>query len=316
MYIKWKRIIILSLDALLAVYLVLAITSWNKPSENGQTCNKVNINISDANNAGFLSATEVKVILSKANLYPLNQKMSNISPRRIEDALKTGPFVNTAECYKTQNGEVVLNITQRMPIVRIKSDNGDDYYLDDNGGILPNSKYTSDLIIATGKIDKHFAQYYLASLAKVISASPLWVNQIEQINVLPDKGIELIPRVGNNIIFLGYLPFGKYKSERDNGVRTYVQKKLDRLEKFYRYGISKVGWNLYSYIDLQYDNQIVCKKAGGEIEKEPEEKEKQDTGAPKTAVEKVKETDPLNKKDKKTEESHSNVPMAEEGPID
>lgn len=47
MYIKWKKIIIGSLDVLLAVYLVLAVTSWNKPNERETVCNEVNINISD-----------------------------------------------------------------------------------------------------------------------------------------------------------------------------------------------------------------------------------------------------------------------------
>ena len=75
MYIKWKKIIIGSLDVLLAVYLVLAVTSWNKPNERETVCNEVNINISDTNNAGFLSATEVKDILTKAKLYPLNKAM-------------------------------------------------------------------------------------------------------------------------------------------------------------------------------------------------------------------------------------------------
>lgn len=28
--------------------------------------------------------------------------------------------------------------------------------------------------------------------------------------------------------------------------------------KFYKYGLSKVGWNKYSYIDVELDNQIVC----------------------------------------------------------
>jgi cell division protein FtsQ len=36
-----------------------------------------------------------------------------------------------------------------MPIIRIKNMKGADYYLDDKGGILPNSHYTSDLFIAT-----------------------------------------------------------------------------------------------------------------------------------------------------------------------
>ena len=30
--------------------------------------------------------------------------------------------------------------------------------------------------------------------------------------------------------------------------------------KFYQYGLSKVGWNKYSYINLEFDNQIICKK--------------------------------------------------------
>ena len=33
MYIHWKRIIITALDIVLAVYLVMAVTSWNRPDE-------------------------------------------------------------------------------------------------------------------------------------------------------------------------------------------------------------------------------------------------------------------------------------------
>ena len=36
--------------------------------------------------------------------------------------------------------------------------------------------------------------------------------------------------------------------------------KLDRLQKFYRYGLSQAGWNRYSYINVEFDNQIICKK--------------------------------------------------------
>ena len=238
-----EKIIITALDIVLAIYLIMAVTSWNKPDESKQLCTKVNINISDSNNAGFLTATEIKQILEKAHLYPLNKKITDINPRNIEEALKVGPFINTAQCYKTKDGHVNIYITQRMPIIRIKSSNGADYYLDDNGGILPNSKYTSDLIIATGNIDNNFARLYIAPLAKAISAEPLWLNQIEQINVLPDRGIELVPRVGNHIIFLGYLPKNNGPWKRKHDINIFVKKKLSRLEKFYRYGLSQAGWN-------------------------------------------------------------------------
>jgi len=56
----------------------------------------------------------------------------------------------------------------------------------------------------------------------------------------------MVPRVGEHIIYLGR--------------PDHIERKLDRLEKFYRYGLSKAGWNKYSYINLEFDNQIICKR--------------------------------------------------------
>lgn len=257
---SWKTIIFYVLDVILAFYLVMAITSWNTPDKKHRICTKVNINISDSNNSGFLSAEEIKAILEKDKLYPLNRQLSSIEPRKIEEALKVGPFVDTAQCYITENGHINIRISQRMPIIRIKNNKGEDYYLDDNGGILPNSKYTSDLIIATGDISKWFAHFAITPMAKAINKSEFWLNQIEQINVRPDKGIELVPRVGNHIIFIGYLPIRRNKAANDKGIDEFVTKKLERTEKFYRYGLSQAGWNKYSYIDVEFDNQIICKR--------------------------------------------------------
>ncbi len=262
MTITLKNTIIGILDIALAVYLLLAITSFNNPDEVSDKCNKVDINISDSNNAGFLSAAEIKNILNQKRIYPLGKPIAKVDTRQIEDVLKVSPFVNTAECYKTKTGDVCINITQRMPIIRIKNMKGADYYLDDKGGILPNSHYTSDLIIATGYISKPFAQAYITPLARYLMASELWSNQIEQINVLPDRGIELVPRVGEHIIFLGYLPQASNYVQRDKEIKAFLDKKLDRLDKFYRYGLSAAGWNKYAYINIEFDNQIICKRKG------------------------------------------------------
>jgi cell division protein ftsQ len=78
--------------------------------------------------------------------------------------------------------------------------------------------------------------------------------------VLPDRGVELVPRVGQHVVFIGYLPQAANTKERNEKIADYVNKKLTRLEKFYKYGLSQVGWNKYSYIDLEFDNQIICKK--------------------------------------------------------
>lgn len=251
----------IALDVVLAGYLVLAFTAFNKPDETAKVCTKVSIDIQDETTNGFISAEEIKNRLTRVRLYPLGKPMSSIDARSIEETLKISPFVQTAECYKTQDGHICITITQRMPIVRIKANNGDDYYIDDNDHIMPNSHYTSDMIIATGHINKWFAQNYIYFLSKALMGNDLWKNLVEQINVLQDKSIELVPRIGNHIVCLGPLPESKYRSEREQMINAFTQKKMDRLEKFYKYGLSKAGWNKYSYIDLEFDNQIICTKS-------------------------------------------------------
>lgn len=255
-----KKYIIIAIDVVIAVYLVLAVIAFNNPKEVITKCTKVDISITDENTYGFLNAKEIKSILEKKGLYPLEKELSKISPRVIEETLVKSPFVSTAQCCKTTDGHVLISVTQRSPLVRIKSIRNEDYYLDENGGVMPNSQYVSDLIIVTGNVTKPFAQRYITILASVIMDNPLWRNQIVQINVQPDHGIELIPRVGDHIVFLGYLPESQSKQQRKTEVADYVSNKLNRLEKFYVHGLDSVGWNKYERIDLQFSNQIICKK--------------------------------------------------------
>lgn len=265
--INWKKILIISFDVVLGVYIVLAFAAFHTPDNKGLRCEKVSIDIADESTNGFLTASDIRQRLQDAQLYPYRQPMEKVNTRAIEEKLKSSAFVRTAECYKTNDGQVKITLTQRLPILRIKTA-GDDYYIDDNDKIMrPSGHYTSDLIIATGYISQWYARNYISHLAQAIMNSELWRNQIEQINVLPDHGIELVPRVGNHVIYIGQLPESRYISRRRQLVTEYVDRKLERLRKFYKYGLSVAGWNKYSYINLEFDNQIICKRhkhpAGG-----------------------------------------------------
>ena len=39
-----------------------------------------------------------------------------------------------------------------------------------------------------------------------------------------------------------------------------IKRKLERLRKFYKYGLNQAGWNMYSRISVELDNQVICKK--------------------------------------------------------
>lgn len=258
---NWSKILFIASDVILAVYLLFAFTTVSKKSSATTVCSKVDIRIADEMTNGFLDAATVKHNLQKAGCYPvINKPLTDVNTRSIEEALMLRtPFVKTAECYKTEGGNVYITVTQRMPVIRIKAENGDDYYVDDNDRVMKSSSYTSDLIIATGNINRQYATRYLSPLGKVIMGNELWKNLIEQVNILPDRSVEIVPRIGDHVVCLGPLPAYKGKNG-EKEIQEFMARKMGRLVKFYKYGLNNVGWNKYSYIDIQFDNQIICRK--------------------------------------------------------
>lgn len=254
-----KKILVIFVDVLLIGYLAMAITAFNKPDETVLKCENVNIVIVDATTNGFINRDEVKSRMIKNDIYPKGKSFGEIDCRIIEDVLKSTPFVRTVECYKTQNGDVNVSVTQRMPIVRIKAENGSDYYIDDKDCIMPKSDCTADIVVATGNISKDYAKKSLSPFARAVMNDDFARNLVEQINVTNDMDIEIIPRLGSHVVLLGRLPYVEVGADKDAVMREFVERKFTRLAKFYKYGLSKnIGWDIYSDIDLEYDNQIIC----------------------------------------------------------
>lgn len=246
MSINWKKTAVVVTDLVIAAYLVLAVTVFNRPDAIYDMCREVSIDIEEGSVKGFLNVDDVKSQLVRSRLYPLGTAMNQIDARMIEDALLKNPLVESAQCYKTQGGRVVISLSQRLPVIRVKADNGDDYYVDTQGNIMPNTQYVSNLVVATGHITKPYAQKVLRRVGNFLINNDLWLLQAEQLNVLADGTIEMIPLVGEHIVYLGQ--------------PTGLSGKFQRLEKFYKYGLTKAGWNKYSYISVEFDNQIICKK--------------------------------------------------------
>lgn len=241
----FKKILVITVVGILAAYLVASMTILNKP-DGEKLCPSVDICILDSAQTGFITAKEIGDILKTNQMHPKGKKMRYIDDRRIETLLRNTPFIKSAECYKTSNGTVRIELTQQLPILRIMKENGDSYYIDQSGRIMSSSKYTANVPIATGRISRNFAEKELKTLGLFISKNDFWEKQIEQINVLPSKDVEIIPRIGDHVIYLGKV--------RD------VESKFNKLHAFYHKVLNKVGWNKYSRINLEFSNQIICTK--------------------------------------------------------
>ena len=97
MTINWKHTLVVLFDVAIAVYLLFAVTVFNKPDDKATVCSEVNIHI-DNNESGLLSAAEVKRLLQIRQQYPLAQPMQFISTRQMEETLMENPYVEKAEC--------------------------------------------------------------------------------------------------------------------------------------------------------------------------------------------------------------------------
>ena len=214
-----KRILLSIVMLVLIAYLTVAITAFNrKPAD--QTCRDMELVIKDTAYAGFITKEELKGILQHKGIYPIGKKMERISTKSLERELSKHPLIDEAECYKTPSGKVCVEVTQRIPILRVMSANGQNYYLDNKGTVMPpEAKCVAHRVIVTGNVEKSFAMKDLYKFGVFLQNNPFWEAQIVQINVLPGKEIELVPRVGNHIIYLGKL--------------EHFEDKLKRLKTFY-----------------------------------------------------------------------------------
>lgn len=236
-----KKVLSIIVMVLLLCYVGVALVAFS-PRPADQPCTGIELK-GAYGQSQFETPEEVLALLQRFHLDPVGKPMSQVSCSAIEDSLRTLSLVLRCECYKTVGSKVGVNITCRKPILRVIPENGKSYYIDRDGvpfDRLPKAVY---LPVATGHIDKAFAQKELFEMACFLQKDDFWNAQIEQINVNASHELELVPRVGSQIIRFGKVEKVKYK--------------FDKLAAFYDKGVSHVGWQRYRAIDISYGDQVI-----------------------------------------------------------
>lgn len=241
-----KTFIKLLLLAGLIVYLGFAFADFTQHGDS-TICKQVNFTIADSSHAGFITREEADHLLQISGQYPVGKEMDQIDGIAIQKALKKNSFIDSVSCYKSPNGVYNVLISQRLPLLRVKADNGDDYYIDSKGHVMNPQGYSADLIVATGSITNQYASKELVKLGRFLRDDDFWNNQIEQIYVTPQHRIKMVPRVGSHIIAFG--------------ATDSISQKFRNLYTFYEKVLPQVGWNKYAEISVEHLSQIVGRKA-------------------------------------------------------
>jgi cell division protein FtsQ len=230
---------------------------------NAKPCTGVEIIIHDSADYHFVTRKQLWNLVNGKSGSVLGQPVKNIPLTEIENRIKSLKELREAEVYLSIDGTLYVHANQRNPVMRIMPDNGGDYFMDEEGVVIAKRNlYNPRMHIIAGNINISSAMLKGISvldtsikntilkdiyfLMEYINSNSFWSAQIDQIYVDNNDEINLIPRVGNQLIHLG---------STDN-----FEGKLRNLKTFYDQVMPEVGWNEYSLINLEYKDQIVCKR--------------------------------------------------------
>ena len=264
---SWKRNALKALKWLtLVAYLVIGL--WFVTKRNRElVCRAIKVKVVDSSENAFITSKDIKRIVDVKGKSPIGKTLRSINTFELENRISTMMSVRDVQIYKTADGVLSIRVKQRRPLVRIFNKNNQSYYIDEQGLVLPLSdRFAAHVLVVNGEISEQFplkpnqdvmqwdTSVYrrepllrkIYDFAQYVNDHEFWNAQIAQVYVDSQNDIQLIPRVGSQVILLGSL--------------NNYEKKLEKLKLFYEKALPAEGWNKYKMINLKYSKQIICTK--------------------------------------------------------
>lgn len=236
--LRWV-VLVISILAITALFILF------KTKNAQQACQEFEVAFHN-NQPPFLSKVEIQQFLEKDTVRFIGKRIKDIDLSKIEAGLNKNHYIRNADCYFKMDGKMVMEIQQKVPILRVLPDGGTSYYLDENGAPFPlSTQHTADVKVATGRITPSLNSK-LYTFMLYVNQSTFWNSFIEQIFVRPNGDLVFTTQMGGHEVVVG-----------DN---DRLKQKLQKLKQFYQRASTNLGWEEYREINLKYRDQVICKK--------------------------------------------------------
>lgn len=230
---------------LVTVALLAAAALWGytmRPST--AVCPSLTYRIVDANERLYLSEAELDSILRREEIYPVGKHIDRLSIHRIEGAISRHPMVERAECYTTPLYEVKVNISQRTPLLEVRTP-VERYYIDTHHTIMPwREQIKDEVLLVTGAIGPQAASSQVAELAEWLRQDEYWRERIHSIHMRTPLNAVLMLRGDNQPqVVMGNLNNFPHKLHK---LRTFLDNSTDATQDKH-----------YRELDLRYRGQVI-----------------------------------------------------------
>lgn len=227
------------------------------------------LHVTIADTGGQLLVSEQQIKTNILNAYPqlLEAPLEHGDLRQVEEVVKGISFVNRAHAFRQPDGNIQVNTLLFTPLVRVVNAMNQSFYITHEGRLVPLSPhFTPRVMVATGNIRAGYSPLVdlkankppeeitlnervlrdLFYLATTIYNDTFLRSFFDHIHITSTGQFELTPRNGAHIVELG-------------GVDR-LDSKFDKLLRFYRHSLLKTGWEYYSRINIEFNNQVICSK--------------------------------------------------------
>ena len=222
------------------VILMGFLLSFSLKKFSGQkiTDNKISVKMNEKTPVYFIDEKDIRAIVNKENP---SRKVGDLNIPELEKKINALPAVDSANVYLNLNGNLNLDIKQRVPVFRLNKE-GRDFYVDEKGTEFPISKtYSHPCMLVTGNVPTSDYQK-LADLVEKIDKDNFSKKYF--IGISKYRGsYHLLTSEGNYKVEIGDLDNIDVKVK---GFKTFVEKYLVYQDP-----------QKYNMISVKYQNQIV-----------------------------------------------------------
>ena len=257
----WIQNILIALLALVLLGALVYFVLNPGPSISSEACRNIVVEVSSrgASSPRFLTEQQVIGELSRRGIRLKGQKLDSIDLRRIERSLtELGIYDKVSAYVAPATHSVKIRVEEKNPYFLVIDDRGASYYVTEGRGIIKGSThFASYLPLVTGTLSEQYARQEVYDLFCTLQADSYYRDYYGQLQVSPQRGIVMIPRVGTTELILGK---GGNWAEKLRKWRIFAASVLPRR-----------GMNAFSYVKLDYEGQVVAAERYPALEEELDE---------------------------------------------
>ncbi|TAG11420.1 MAG: hypothetical protein EAZ35_02920 [Sphingobacteriia bacterium] len=249
--LPWKKILVTTLWLLIVIG-TMVLTGAAMHQKNNKKCAGVNIAIVGAEKHMFIDETDVLAMLNMGGNI-IGQPVQRLKLRKMESMMKQNVWVKNAEMFFDNLQVLQVSIEEREPVARLFQVNGASFYIDTALSFLPlSTKLSARVPVFTNlpiqKQKDSLLLKQIIEMAAYINADSFFTAQISQINISAENHFEIVPLIGDHIVYFGDA--------------SDIRAKFKKLNAFYRSAWLERGIYTYEKLDIQYKNQVIGIKKG------------------------------------------------------